>query len=204
MTPQMKKILVWGIFGLVLFMIASSGCGSYNNMVTMDEGVTAQWQQVENQYQRRMDLIPNLVNTVQGYADFEKSTIIAVTEARASVGQVKIDPAHLDQASIQKFQQAQDNLGSAVSRLLVVAEKYPELKANQNFLELQAQLEGTENRITTARKDYNDAVYSYNLKVRRFPGNIAAGFFGFTAMKQFESTKGAETAPKVDFETTSS
>jgi LemA protein len=107
-------------------------------MVTMDESVTAQWQQVENQYQRRMDLIPNLVNTVQGYADFEKSTIIAVTEARASVGQIKIDPSHLDQASIQKYQQAQDNLGSAVSRLLVVAEKYPELKANQNFLELQA------------------------------------------------------------------
>lgn len=138
MTPRMKNLIIWGGFFFILFIIGSSGCSSYNNMVTMDESVTAQWQQVENQYQRRMDLIPNLVNTVQGYADFEKSTIIAVTEARASVGQIKIDPSHLDQASIQKYQQAQDNLGSAVSRLLVVAEKYPELKANQNFLELQA------------------------------------------------------------------
>ena len=201
MTPQMKKILVWGIFGLVLFMIASSGCGSYNNMVTMDEGVTAQWQQVENQYQRRMDLIPNLVNTVQGYADFEKSTIIAVTEARASVGQVKIDPAHLDQASIQKFQQAQDNLGSAVSRLLVVAEKYPELKANQNFLELQAQLEGTENRIANERRVFNESAQTLNTYIRIFPKNIWAGLFHIEKRAYFESSEGAEKAPTVKFDT---
>ena len=201
MSPQMKKILVWGIFGLVLFMIASSGCGSYNNMVTMDEGVTAQWQQVENQYQRRMDLIPNLVNTVQGYADFEKSTIIAVTEARASVGQVKIDPAHLDQASIQKFQQAQDNLGSAVSRLLVVAEKYPELKANQNFLELQAQLEGTENRIANERRVFNESAQALNTYIRIFPKNIWAGLFHIEKRAYFESAEGAEKAPTVKFDT---
>src|ERR1043166_3756236 len=115
MTPQMRKFIVWGIFLFIILMVVASGCGSYNSMVTKDEAVTAQWQQVENQYQRRMDLIPNLVNTVQGYADFEKSTILAVTEARASVGQLKIDPSKLDEASIQKFQQAQDNLGSAIS-----------------------------------------------------------------------------------------
>src|SRR4051812_44152153 len=157
MTPQMKNRIIWGGFFFILFLIGISGYRSYNTMVTMDEQVTAQWQQVENQYQRRMDLIPNLVNTVQGYADFEKSTIIAVTEARASVGQVKIDPSHIDQASIQKFQQAQDNLGSALSRLLVVAEKYPDLKANENFMALQSQLEGTENRIANERRMFNES-----------------------------------------------
>lgn len=201
MTPQMKKLLVWGIFGLILLMISSSGCGSYNNMVTMDEAVTAQWQQVENQYQRRMDLIPNLVNTVQGYADFEKSTIVAVTEARASVGQIKIDPSHLDQGSIQKFQQAQDNLGSAISRLLVVAEKYPELKANQNFLELQAQLEGTENRIANERRIFNENAQSLNTYIRTFPKNIWAGMFGIEKRAYFESDEGAEKAPTVKFNT---
>ena len=201
MTPQMKKILVWGIFGLILFMIASSGCGSYNNMVTMDEGVTAQWQQVENQYQRRMDLIPNLVNTVQGYADFEKSTIVAVTEARASVGQVKIDPSHLDQASIQKFQQAQDNLSSAVSRLLVVAEQYPQLKANENFLELQSQLEGTENRIANERRVFNENAQALNTYIRTFPRNIWAGLFGIDKRAYFESAEGAEKVPTVKFNT---
>ena len=167
----------------------------------MDEGVTAQWQQVENQYQRRMDLIPNLVNTVQGYADFEKSTILAVTEARASVGQVKIDPSHLDQASIQKFQQAQDNLGSAVSRLLVVAEKYPELKANQNFLDLQAQLEGTENRIANERRVFNESAQTLNTYIRTFPKNIWAGMFGIQKRAYFEAAVGADKAPTVKFNT---
>ena len=178
MTPQMRKFLVWGIFLFILLMIGFSGCGSYNNMVTKDEAVTAQWQQVENQYQRRFDLIPNLVNTVQGYADFEKSTLLAVTEARASVGQVKIDPSKLDEESIKKFQQAQDNLGSAISRLLVVAERYPDLKANQNFLDLQAQLEGTENRIATERMRFNEVAQDLNTYIRTFPQNLWAGMFG--------------------------
>jgi LemA protein len=200
MTSQMKNLIIWGGFFFILFLIGFSGCGSYNNMVTMDEGVTAQWQQVENQYQRRMDLIPNLVNTVQGYADFEKSTILAVTEARASVGQVKIDPAHLDQAGIQKFQQAQDNLGSAVSRLLVVAEKYPDLKANQNFLDLQAQLEGTENRIANERRVFNESAQALNTYIRIFPKNIWAGMFGIDKRAYFESAAGAEKAPTVKFD----
>jgi LemA protein len=201
MTPQMKNRIIWGGFFFILFLIGFSGCGSYNKMVAMDEAVTAQWQQVENQYQRRMDLIPNLVNTVQGYADFEKSTIVAVTEARASVGQVKIDPSHLDQASIQKFQQAQDNLGSAVSRLLVVAERYPELKANQNFLDLQAQLEGTENRIANERRVFNESAQSLNTYIRTFPKNIWAGMFGIAKRAYFESAAGAEKAPTVKFDT---
>jgi LemA protein len=196
----MKNTIIWGGFFLVLVLIGFSGCNSYNKMVTMDEGVTAQWQQVENQYQRRMDLIPNLVNTVQGYANFEKSTIVAVTEARASVGQVKIDPSHLDQASIQKFQQAQDNLGSAVSRLLVVAEQYPELKANLNFLDLQAQLEGTENRIANERRVFNETAQNLNTYIRTFPKNIWAGLFGIQKRAYFESTEGAEKAPTVKFD----
>ncbi len=201
MTPQMQKLLVWGIFGLVLLMITSSGCGSYNTMVTMDEGVTAQWHNVEVAYQRRMDLIPNLVNTVQGYANFEKSTIIAVTEARASVGQLKIDPSHLDAASLQNFQQAQGNLGSAISRLLVVAEQYPDLKANQNFLDLQAQLEGTENRIANERRKFNESAQTLNTYIRTFPNNIIARFFGIEKRAYFESDAGAEKAPTVKFDT---
>ena len=201
MTSQIKNLIIWGGLFFVLIMIGMNGCSSYNNMVTMDEAVTANWQQVENQYQRRMDLIPNLVNTVQGYADFEKSTIIAVTEARASVGQVKIDPSKLDANSIQKFQQAQDNLGSAISRLLVVAEKYPELKANQNFLDLQAQLEGTENRIANERRVFNETSQALNTYIRTFPKNIWAGLFGIEKRDYFESDAGAEKAPSVKFDT---
>lgn len=201
MTPKLKNLIVWGGFFFILVIIGFSGCGSYNNMVTMDEGVTAQWQQVENQYQRRMDLIPNLVNTVQGYANFEKSTIVAVTEARASVGQVKIDPSHLDEASIKNFQQAQNNLGSAISRLLVVAEQYPELKANQNFLDLQAQLEGTENRIANERRLFNESAQALNTYIRTFPKNIWAGLFGIQKRAYFESDEGAEKAPVVKFDT---
>jgi len=201
MTPQMRKFIVWGIFLFLLLIIAFSGCGSYNSMVTMDEAVTADWQQVENQYQRRMDLIPNLVNTVQGYANFEKSTIVAVTEARASVGQVKIDPKNLDAASLQNFQQAQNNLGSAISRLLVVAEQYPDLKANTNFLDLQAQLEGTENRIANERRKFNESAQALNTYIRTFPKNLWAGMFGITKRAYFESDAGAEKAPTVKFDT---
>jgi LemA protein len=201
MTPQMQKFLVWGGFFFVLLLIGFSGCGSYNSMVTKDENVSAQWHNVEVAYQRRMDLIPNLVNTVQGYANFEKSTIVAVTEARASVGQVKIDPSHLDAESLKNFQQAQSNLGSAISRLLVVAERYPELKANTNFLDLQAQLEGTENRIANERRKFNDAAQDLNTYIRTFPKNLWAGMFGIQKRAYFESDEGAAKAPTVKFDT---
>jgi len=201
MTPQMQKFLVWGGFFFVLLLIGFSGCGSYNSMVTKDENVSAQWHNVEVAYQRRMDLIPNLVNTVQGYANFEKSTIVAVTEARASVGQVKIDPSHLDAASLKNFQQAQGNLGSAISRLLVVAEQYPDLKANTNFLDLQTQLEGTENRIAEQRREFNLAAQDLNTYIRTFPKNLWAGMFGIQKRAYFESDEAAAKAPTVKFDT---
>lgn len=195
----MKKMIVWGVLGFLLLMTLFSGCGSYNEMVTMDEAVTANWQQVENQYQRRLDLIPNLVNTVQGYADFEKSTILAVTEARAKIGQIKVDASNPE--SLKQFQEAQGQLGSAISRLLVVAEQYPNLKANQNFLDLQAQLEGTENRIANERRVFNESAQSLNSYIRRFPKNIWAGLFGIEKRAYFESDAGAEKAPTVKFDT---
>ncbi len=184
---------------VLLAIIGFSGCGSYNEMVTMDEAVTANWQQVENQYQRRLDLIPNLVNTVQGYADFEKSTIMGVTEARAKIGQIKVDASNPE--SLKQFQEAQGQLGSAISRLLVVAEQYPNLKANQNFLDLQAQLEGTENRIANERRVFNESAQALNSYIRRFPKNIWAGLFGIEKRAYFESDAGAEKAPTVKFET---
>lgn len=199
MEPKMKNRLVWGGLIFILFLIGFNGCSSYNNMVTMDEAVTANWQQVENQYQRRLDLIPNLVNTVQGYADFEKSTIVAVTEARSKVGQIKVDASNPE--SIKQFQSAQAELGSAISRLLVVAEQYPELKANQNFLDLQAQLEGTENRIANERRVFNETAQELNSYIRRFPRNIWAGLFGIEKRAYFESEEGAEKAPTVKFNT---
>ena len=195
----MKKYLVLGILLFLLLLIGFSGCGSYNTMVTKDETVTANWQQVENQYQRRLDLIPNLVNTVQGYADFEKSTITAVTEARAKVGQIKVDAT--DPNSIKQFQDAQAGLGSAISRLLVVAEQYPNLKANQNFLDLQAQLEGTENRIANERRKFNESAQDLNTYIRTFPKNLWAGIFGIEKRAYFESDAGAEKAPTVKFDT---
>ena len=195
----MKKYLGIAIFLFILLIAGFSGCGSYNKMVTMDEAVTANWQQVENQYQRRLDLIPNLVNTVQGYADFEKSTITAVTEARAKVGQIKVDAS--DPNSLKNFQEAQAGLGSAISRLLVVAERYPDLKANQNFLELQSQLEGTENRIATERMRFNESAQELNGYIRRFPNNIWAGLFNIDKRNYFEADAGAERAPTVKFDT---
>jgi LemA protein len=168
-------------------------------MVTMDEGVASAWSQVENVYQRRSDLIPNLVSTVKGYADFEKSTLTAVIEARAKATQVTVDPTKLTQASLQQFQQAQGGLSSALGRLMVVVEKYPELKANEGFMTLQAQLEGTENRITVERQKFNEIARGYNTYIRQFPQSIIASMRKFEKKAYFEAEKGAEKAPKVQF-----
>ncbi len=196
----MKKTwIVLAVIAVILVMAYSSIKGSYNSMVTMQEGVTAQWSQVENVYQRRSDLIPNLVNTVKGYADFEKETLTQVIEARAKATAVNINPDKLDAQSLQNFQNAQSGLSSALSKLMVVVEKYPDLKANQGFLDLQAQLEGTENRITVERQKFNLSAQSYNTFIRTFPKNIFAGMFGFEKKAYFEAEKGAEKAPQVKF-----
>ena len=196
----MKKTwIVLAVVAVLLLVVYSSINGSYYNMVTMQEGVTAQWSQVENVYQRRSDLIPNLVNTVKGYADFEKETLTQVIEARAKATAVNINPDKLDAQSLQNFQNAQSGLSSALSKLMVVVEKYPELKANQGFLDLQAQLEGTENRITVERQKFNQTAQSYNTFIRTFPKNIFAGMFGFEKKAYFEAEKGAEKAPQVKF-----
>ncbi|MDP8269688.1 MAG: LemA family protein [Candidatus Tenebribacter davisii] len=185
---------------LIIIMI-SSIIGNYNKMVTLDEGVKEKWSQVENVYQRRYDLIPNLVNTVKGYAAHEKETFTAVTEARAKAGGTfNISEKVLnDPAMFQKFQQAQSSLGGALQRLMVVMEKYPDLKANQNFLALQDQLEGTENRIAVERKRFNEAARNYNTYIKIFPKVIIANMFGFDEKQYFKSTEGAEEAPKVEF-----
>lgn len=175
-----------------------SSCG-YNSMVSLDEGVKSQWAQVQNAYQRRADLIPNLVETVKGYANFEKETLTQVIEARSKATAINVDPSKLNENSLKQFQQAQDGLGSALSRLMVVVEKYPDLKANQNFLELQAQLEGTENRITVERQKFNEATKSYNAYIRKFPQMMFAKMFGFEAKPYFEATAEAQSAPKVSF-----
>ena len=186
------------ILGLIAVVFLFSGCG-YNSMVKLDEKVSAQWAQVENVYQRRADLIPNLVNTVKGYANFEKDVLTAVTEARAKATSVNVDASKLSPESIQQFQQAQGQLSSSLSKLLVVVEKYPDLKANQNFLELQSQLEGTENRITVERGRFNEVTQEYNSTIRSFPNNIMAGMFGFSKKGYFEAEKGAEKVPEVKF-----
>ena len=186
------------ILGLIAVVFLFSGCG-YNSMVKLDEKVSAQWAQVENVHQRRADLIPNLVNTVKGYANFEKDVLTAVTEARAKATSVNVDASKLSPESIQQFQQAQGQLSSSLSKLLVVVEKYPDLKANQNFLELQAQLEGTENRITVERGRFNEVTQEYNSTIRSFPNNIMAGMFGFSKKGYFEAEKGAEKVPEVKF-----
>lgn len=173
--------------------------GTYNTMVTQDESVKTAWSQVENQYQRRMDLIPNLVNTVKGYATHEKETLEGVISARSEATKTTIDPSNLDEASLQRFQAAQGELSSALSRLMVVIERYPELKANQNFSELQAQLEGTENRITVERKRFNEVAQAYNTYIRSFPNNLLAGIFGFQTKAYFTAEPGSEKAPKVEF-----
>jgi len=192
----MKK-LSFGLIAVVVAFLFSS-CG-YNKMVEMDEQVTSQWAQVENVYQRRADLIPNLVNTVKGYAAHERETLEGVIEARSKATSVNIDPKNLTPESIQQFNQAQEGLSSALSRLMVVVERYPDLKANQNFLDLQAQLEGTENRITVERQKFNQTTQTYNAYIRKFPQVIYAGWFDFEKKTYFEAQQGAEKAPEVQF-----
>jgi len=191
------KTMKFGLLAAVVAFLFSS-CG-YNKMVEMDEQVTSQWAQVENVYQRRADLIPNLVNTVKGYAAHERETLEGVIEARSKATSVNIDPKNLTPESIQQFNQAQDGLSSALSRLMVVVERYPDLKANQNFLDLQAQLEGTENRITVERQKFNQTTQTYNAYIRKFPQVIYAGWFGFVKKTYFEAQQGAEKAPEVQF-----
>ena len=179
-------VVVWGITG-------------YNGLVGMDEGVQTKWADVETQYQRRADLIPNLVNTVKGYAAHESETLQAVVEARAKATSVNIDPTNITAEQMANFQKAQDGVSSALGRLLVTVEKYPDLKANENFRELQAQLEGTENRISVARRDFNEAARKYNTTLRSFPKNILAGMFGFEKKAYFEAHEGSDQAPTVQF-----
>ncbi|MBW6481469.1 MAG: LemA family protein [Vicingaceae bacterium] len=194
-----KSIIVLGVLGLLILWLVFSAIGSYNSMVTKDEAVDGQWAQVENVYQRRADLIPNLVSTVKGYAAHEKETLEGVVNARAKATSTTINADNLDAAALQKFQAAQDGLSSALSRLMVVVEKYPDLKANQNFLELQAQLEGTENRIANERMKFNESAKDFNTYIRKFPKNLYAGMFGFEKRAYFESTEGADVAPTVEF-----
>jgi LemA protein len=195
----MKTIITIAVVFLVLIGLFGMGGCSYNSLVKEREQVNSAWAQVENVYQRRADLIPNLVNTVKGVADFEKSTLEAVVQARASATSVKLDANNLDEAGLKRFQAAQDGLSSALSRLLVVSENYPNLKANQNFSELQAELAGTENRIATERRKFNEVVQSYNTRVASFPTNLFAGMFGFTQKAYFQAAQGSDKAPEVNF-----
>lgn len=196
----MSKKLLWIAIPVILVIIIFVwGKGVYNNMVTQDEGVKTAWSQVENQYQRRLDLIPNLVNTVKGYATHERETLEGVVNARAKATQTNINPENLTEESLKQFQSTQSELSSALSRLMVVVERYPELKANENFKELQAQLEGTENRIAVERKRFNEVAQGYNTYIRSFPNNIFAGMFGFSQKAYFSADAGAERAPVVEF-----
>jgi LemA protein len=190
------------VVGVILLIFIAMAVGSYNHLVSLSQGVDSQWAQVQNVYQRRADLIPNLVATVSGAANFEKSTLTEITAARASVGQVKLDPnaAPTDPAKLAAFEQAQGQLSSALSRLLVVAENYPQLKATENFRDLQAQLEGTENRISVERRDFNTAVQRYDTAVKSFPAVFYAAAMGFSPKPYFTATAGAETPPKVSFD----
>ena len=198
-----KGCLLWIIVGLIvgLFVlgIVSWGIKTYNNIVGLQEGVTSQWGNVETQYQRRADLIPNFVNTVKGAAEFEQETLTRVIEARAKATQVTIDPTNMTAENLQQFQAAQGELNSALSRLMVVVEKYPDIKATQNFRDLQVVLEGTENRISVARREFNEVARQFNTFIRRFPANMIAGWYDFNAKPYFESMEGAEKAPEVKF-----
>ena len=198
-----KGCLIWIIVGVVaglfVFGIISWGVKTYNNMVSRQEGVTSQWGNVETQYQRRADLIPNFVNTVKGAAQFEQETLTRVIEARAKATQVTIDPTKMTAENLQQFQATQSDLSSALSRLMVVVEKYPDIKATQNFRDLQVELEGTENRISVERRKFNEVARDFNTYIRRFPANIIAGMYDFTARPYFESMEGSEKAPEVKF-----
>lgn len=184
------------VLALILFF---GGCNAYNGLVDEQQNVDNTWAKVQSAYQRRADLIPNLVNTVKGYADFEKSTLTEVINARSKATSVNIDANNMNPETLKQFQEAQGGLTSALSKLLVTVEKYPDLKANQNFLELQSQLEGTENRIKVARDEFNESVKTYNVKVKKFPNNLFAGIFGFRSRPYFEAEAGSEKAPEVKF-----
>ncbi len=194
-----KSWIITAVIIVVVVLFYSWIKGTYNTMVTRQESVKAQWSQVENVYQRRADLIPNLVNTVKGYATHEKETLEGVIEARAKATSVNIDASKLNPQALQNFQQAQGGLSSALARLMVVVERYPNLKADQNFMELQAQLEGTENRIATERRRFNQITQSYNIYIKTFPKNILANMFGYREMPYFKAEKGAQKAPVVKF-----
>ncbi len=197
MSNLVKTLLV--VAGIVI-VLGAFLMKPYNSMVQKDETCSKAWANVENAYQRRMDLIPNLVKTVQGAADYEKGTLEAVIEARSKATSIQVDPNNLTEESLAKFQAAQDQLSSALSRLMVVVERYPDLKANQNFLELQSELEGTENRIAVERNKFNETVNEYNTYIRRFPNNIVAGIFNFDKKGYFKAAAGAENAPEVEFD----
>lgn len=194
----MKKVM-YGILGFFALMLLFGSCG-YNSFVKLDEQVQSQWAQVQNVYQRRADLVPNLVSTVKGVANFEKSTLTQVMEARAKATSIQVDPNKLTPDNVKKFQNAQGELSQALGRLMMITENYPNLKANENFLELQAQLEGTENRITVERQRFNEVTQVYNAKVRTFPNNIVAGMFNFDKKGYFEAEVGAAKAPTVKFD----
>ena len=198
---MMKKGCLIAIVAAVAIVLACFGWvkSTYNGFVQQQEGVEAAWAQVENVYQRRADLIPNLVATVKGYAKHEQETLDKVVSARAKATQITVDPTNLTAESLKKYQEAQGELGSALGKLLAITENYPDLKANENFLQLQAQIEGTENRITVERKTFNEVAQTYNSAIRQFPGNILAGMFGFERKPYFEAESGAEKAPKVEF-----
>ncbi len=194
----MKNKGLWIVLAVVAVVVVW-GVSTYNGFVTRSEKVDNAWSQVENQYQRRLDLIPNLVNTVKGYAAHEQQTFEQVVEARAKATQVVVDAERLTAEQLAEYNEAQGAVGAALGRLMAIGEAYPELKASNNFMELQAQLEGTENRIAVARKDFNEAVKAYNIKTKRFPSNLIANMFGYEAKAYFESIKGAESAPAVEF-----
>lgn len=193
------KLPKWAIPAGIAVIILLWGITQYNGLVGIQENVNTQWSQVENQYQRRADLIPNLVNVVKGYASHERETLEGVIQARSRATATTIDANNMDEAALQRFQQSQDALSSALSRLMVVVEKYPDLKANEQFQSLMAQLEGTENRITTARMDFNNAAKEYNTKIRKFPASLIAGVTGFRTRPYFTAQAGSEVAPTVDF-----
>ena len=196
----MKRFVRLTLFvSVICAMFTMTSC-SYNSMVAAEENTESAWSEVQNQYQRRADLVPNLVNTVKGYAAHEKSTFEAVTEARTKASSINLTVDDLTEENLEKFQKAQDELGSTLSRLMAVAEAYPDLKANENFMDLQAQLEGTENRIAVARRNFNEAAQSYNTLIRKFPAIITAKIFGFKKKAYFQAAVGAETAPTVSFE----
>jgi LemA protein len=196
MKKLLIPILILAVVGIYMY---TKAVGTYNQFVQTEEQINGQWAEVQTQYQRRADLIPNLVNTVKGYAEFEQETLTGVIEARAKATSVNVDASDLTPEKLATFQQAQDQLSGALSRLLVTVERYPDLKANQNFLELQAQLEGTENRIAVARRNFNESVQAYNANLRTFPNNIFAGWYGFEAKGYFEAAAGSENAPTVQF-----